>query len=222
MKEVVNFSIVYEYFASLSRYPDNDLQNDIRKTQIFIERNYPTASSYLLKFYNISKSIPLTRWQEIYTRTFDVQAITTLDIGYVLFGDDYKRGDFLVHLSEEHKKANNDCGTELADHLPNLLKLLNKLNDDDLKNDLICFFIKPALQKILKEFEKEEIEKKNLVYQKHHKTLLEVKDSYFTLYQSLIQALLEIFRQDYPNDQHPVQDSKTFTKEITNELEIQD
>ena len=45
------------------------------------------------------------------------QVLATLDIGYVLFGDDYKRGELLANLNQEHRKANNDCGTELADHL---------------------------------------------------------------------------------------------------------
>ena len=64
---------------------------------------------------------------ELYLRTFDVQAITTLDIGYVLFGEDYKRGALLAGLSAEHKKVSNDCGIELADHLPNVLRLLPKM-----------------------------------------------------------------------------------------------
>ena len=70
--------------------------------------------------------------QELHTRTFDVQSLTTLDIGYVLFGDDYKRGALLSNLNQEHSRAENDCRGELADHLPNLLRLIPKLKDQDL------------------------------------------------------------------------------------------
>lgn len=212
---------IYELFASVLTYPNEEVRKKINYIYKLVNNNYPDASEAMTKFVEFAKTTHLWKWQEIYTRTFDVQAITTLDLGYVLFGDDYKRGEILVRLSEEHKRANNDCGNELADHLPNLLRLLNKLNNDDLKNDLIFFIIKPALQKILKEFESEKIEKKNLVYEKHHKTLIETEESDGRIYQLLIQALLEVFQQDFPNDQLKIEDSKTFTKEITNELEIQ-
>ena len=65
--------------------------------------------------------------QEYYISTFDVQAICFLDIGYVLFGEDYKRGIFLVNIKKEQIKAGNDCGSELPDHLPNILTLLPKM-----------------------------------------------------------------------------------------------
>jgi hypothetical protein len=45
-------------------------------------------------------------------------------LGYVLFAEDYKRGDFLVKVKNEQRKVNNDCGEELADNLPNILTLM--------------------------------------------------------------------------------------------------
>ena len=69
--------------------------------------------------------------QELHTRTFDVQALTTLGTGYVLFGDDYKRGALLSNLNREHNDAQNDCRGELADHLPNVLRLIPKLKDQE-------------------------------------------------------------------------------------------
>jgi nitrate reductase assembly molybdenum cofactor insertion protein NarJ len=53
-------------------------------------------------------------YEELYTKTFDVQPICYLDLGYVIFGEDYKRGAFLLHMQEEQQKVNNDCGTDLV------------------------------------------------------------------------------------------------------------
>ena len=150
-----------------------------------------------------------------------MQAITTLDLGYVLFGDDYKRGELLVNLSKEHKNYNIDCGSELGDHLPNVLRLLTQLTDDDLKTDLIYLIIKPALHKISAEFDIDKIDKKNSVYKKHQETLIEPANNFGLIYQQLLMALIDVLQTDFPDSKFKFDNEKTFTKEITNEIEIE-
>ena len=148
-------------------------------------------------FTNFSESVDMKIWEEIYTRSFDVQALTTLDLGYVLFGDDYKRGELLVNLSNEHKKVNNPCNNELADHLPNILRLLGKLDDEDLLADIITFILIPALTKIASEFDAKHIEKKSNVYKKHHTTIIDQNELFGTIYQKPIQALIKMIDKDW-------------------------
>lgn len=112
-----------------------------------MDANYPEAAKLFNDFTKFAKIADPKSWEEIYTRSFDVQALTTLDLGYVLFGDDYKRGELLVNLNNEHKKAGNVCGNELSDHLPNVLRLLAKLEDEQLLADLISLILYPALRK---------------------------------------------------------------------------
>jgi len=209
-------------FASLLSYPDEKLPLKVESAQEYLNRNYPDAAEIMIEFTEFAKTIPLQKWEEIYTRTFDVQAITTLDVGYVLFGDDYKRGELLVNLSKEHTKAGNDCKTELADHLPNLLRLLNKVNEKDFKDDLIYLIIKPALKKIIGEFDSRNIEKKNKIYEKHHRTLIQFENNYGTVYQSLLQSLLLVLNKDFTDDQKAVVDDSQFTTKFANEMEIPD
>jgi len=64
-----------------------------------------------------------------------VQAVTTLDVGFILFGDDYKRGEMLVNISREIKEVGHDCGNELADHLPNILFLVSRMEDYELREE---------------------------------------------------------------------------------------
>lgn len=211
----------YDLLASLFSYPDEKLRIDFEDAHRLLESKYTSASKFFNEFYFFSKSISLIKWQEIYTRTFDVQAITTLDLGYVLFGDDYKRGELLVNLSKEHKNYNNDCGSELGDHLPNVLRLLTKLTDDDLKTDLIYLIIKPALHKISSEFDNDKIDKKNSVYKKHQETLIEPANNFGLIYQQLLMALIDVLQTDFPDSKFKFDNEKTFTKEITNEIEIE-
>lgn len=136
--------------------------------------------------------------QELHTRTFDVQSLTTLDIGFILFGDDYKRGELLSNLTREHAKAHNDCGGELADHLPNLLRLIPKLADEELRGELVRKILIPALTLMIREFDAERVERKNAAYQKHYKTLIEpARASESTVYARALKAALAVLTKDF-------------------------
>lgn len=209
-------------FAPLLSYPNKETLAKVESLQEYLNQKYPDAAEIIREFTEFAKIIPLWKWEEIYTRTFDVQAITSLDVGYVLFGDDYKRGELLVNLCKEHTKAGNDCETELADHLPNLLGLLKKLNDNDFKDDLIYLIIKPALKKIINEFDSRNIEKKNKVYEKHHRTLIQFENNYGTVYQSLLKSLLIVLDKDFSDDDKLIVDEQKFTTKFANEMEIPD
>lgn len=210
----------YELFASLLAYPDKGLLTKVEAAQEFINENYPDAADTMIEFTGFAETTLLWKWEEIYTRTFDVQAITTLDAGYVLFGDDYKRGELLVNLSKEHTNADNDCKTELADHLPNLLRLLGKLNNNDFKDDLIYLIIKPALKKIIDEFNSRNIDKKNKIYEKHHSTLIQQEKKYGTVYQSLLKTLLMVLDKDFADDQKTNSDESQLKTKFANEMEL--
>jgi hypothetical protein len=135
--------------------------------------------------------------QELFLRSFDIQAITTLDIGYILFGEDYKRGQLLVHLNREHKEAENICHTELADHLPNVLRLISKMKNEEMRSEIATRLVVPAVVKIASEFTAEKIEKKDKIYKKHLKTVLEFSQVYRTVYASLLQTLLVSLKKEF-------------------------
>ena len=117
----------------------------------------------------------------------------------MLFGDDYKRGALLSNLNQEHSSAENDCRGELADHLPNLLRPIPKLKDQDLLDELVREILVPALMLMIREFDPERIGKKNASYQKHYKTLIDPAggcDS--TVYRRTLKAVLKVLARDFP------------------------
>lgn len=142
----------YQSFSELLEYPDADYKAKVAHCWEGLGQSYPREKEDLGTFVDYVKNTSLEDLQELYTRTFEVQAICQLDVGYVLFGEDYKRGEFLVHMQREHKKAGIACGTELPDHLCNVMKLLAQSSDPEFSQEFIEAFMVPALEKMLQGF----------------------------------------------------------------------
>ena len=70
-----------------------------------------------------------------------------------MFGDDYKRGELFVNLNREHAKAGVDCGSELPDHLPNVLRSIAKWEHEELVAEFVEEILHPALARMIAEFE---------------------------------------------------------------------
>ena len=187
----------YARIAPLFRYPDAQFGETARAVQTFLEDTCPEAAEQLLEFTEFAEQATLEELEELYTRSFDVQAITTLDLGYVMFGDDYKRGEMLVNLNREHREAGVDCGDELADHLPNVLCLFDEMEDTEIRDELVLLVVGPALRRIIGEFSTDRIEKNNKTYMKHHKTLIERSEHHGVIYVRTLKALYTVLSGDF-------------------------
>jgi nitrate reductase assembly molybdenum cofactor insertion protein NarJ len=165
----------YKMLAEMFRYPSVDLKTYSGTWRELISAYDPQLNRKLDPFIAHINEKPLAFQQEYYISTFDVQAMCFLDIGYVLFGEDHKRGVFLVNIKKEQLKACNDCGTELPDHLPNLLTLLPKIEDKDLAEELIFSIMIPAI----------------------HEMILKFRNSR-NLYKALLEILVTIMEKQYP------------------------
>ena len=187
----------YCQLAGLLDFPAPGFAARGRSLLDFLRERYPDAAVEVEQFLDAIPESTLDL-QELHTRTFDVQSLTTLDVGYVLFGDDYKRGELLSNLTREHGQAGNDCRGELADHLPNVLRLIPKLGDAELRGELVRDILVPALVLMIREFEPERIARKNTSYQKHYKTLIEpARGSESTLYSKALKAALYVLTRDF-------------------------
>jgi len=192
----------YARLAGLFAYPQVGFVGEVVAVQGFLDQTCAEAAAELVEFTQFASQAALSELEELYTRSFDVQAVTTLDLGYVLFGDDYKRGELLVNLNREHKQAGVDCGDELPDHLPNVLRLLDTMDNLDLREELVQKIVAPALRKIIGEFDPEKLEKKNTIYKKHHKTLIERSARHGIIYQKPLRALYAVLQQEFGTRMH--------------------
>ena len=191
----------YELLAGLFIYPQNESYskkiNDIHE---HLSATLPEAAEAMNPFIEFMADSTFQEMQELFLRSFDVQAITTLDIGFTLFGEDYKRGQLLVNLNKEHREVENNCETELSDHLPNVLRLLPKMKDETMRSEIATRLVIPALEKMIGEFDNKKIEKKDKIYKKHLKTIIEFSAEYRTVYQTLLNAVLIALKNDFNYD----------------------
>jgi len=167
----------YKLIADLLRYPDDMLLSRAKAVLELVNKEFPAQSQKLTEFVAAIEVLNTKQQQEYFMKTFDVQAICFLDIGYIMFGEDYKRAQLLVNLQKEHKVADVDCGSELADHLPNVLSLLAKTNNEGFATELGFIITSPAVRFMLTKF-------KNI-------------DNY---YKGLLEVLLSLLQTDFPGE----------------------
>jgi len=214
---------VYDSLANLFDYPSEGYFARVQCARECLRGRSSVAERELDAFIALLPADDLRAAQELHTRTFDVQAITTLDLGYVLFGDDYKRGEILSNLNREHHQTSNDCRGELADHLSNVLRLLPRLTDEELVRELITEIVAPALANMIGEFNPERIAKKDESLRKHYKTLIDSSVDKKTLYHHPLRAVLAVIREDFEIDdaQTSRRPGSDFLKSIETEINIE-
>lgn len=214
---------LYEALAALFFHPGPTLEADVERATALCDEQHDDAKQALRAFAAALPHGDPRAQQELYLRTFDLQPIASLDIGYTLFGEDYKRGALLANLSREHTRLGVECGLELADHLGNVLRLLPKL-EPALAAELVEVLLGPAIEEMLREFEPARIAKKEALYKKHHKTLLEAPGGdHRTAYRALLEALRAVLRRDFTLPVGlPVVDGSKFSDAMGAELRIED
>ena len=141
----------YHSLAAILSYPEEGFEKRVCLCGNLLRTNYAEVSLAFDAFESFMTQASGTEREELFVATFDVQAVCCLDIGFVLFGEDYKRGRFLAHMKVTQEQAKNDCGFELADHLPNVLTLLTHLSWED-GRELVEHMVLSALARMIKSF----------------------------------------------------------------------
>lgn len=189
----------YNILANLFRYPDADYKKNVATCKELLCNEYPEAYSIGLPFFEFIEKADVYEIEEVFGKTFHIQAICYLDLGYVLFAEDYKRGEFLVKMKNEQRNAQNDCGEELADNLPNVLTLMAKMEDEEFLEEFAIRILDKALIKMLAEFDSARMELKDKVRKKKQKVILLEDLENKNVYQYAIQSLLTVVNEDFKN-----------------------
>jgi len=186
----------YPKLANLFQYPEEGFQKNISVICNEIKENYPKTENLLSDFEIFLNERTSQELQEYFVKTFEVKALCVMEVGYVLFGEDYKRGEFLVNIQNEHNKVKNDCKSELGDYLPNMLNLLPKIEDKNFADELGHSIMVPAIKQMVTKF----LDKTNV-------------------YLNVLKALVIVLEKDYahlslPQYQIPDVSSKQFFKKM--------
>src|SRR5690554_1332326 len=194
----------YTLLADIFRYPDEHYKSKVAKCEELIMKSYPEIYETTSSFFDFVRTTELYEIEYVFGKTFHIQAICYLDLGYVLFAEDYKRGDFLVKIKNEQEKVNNDCGIELADNLPNVLTLMTLFEDGEFREEFAERILYVSLQKMLEEFEASRAILKDKVRMKKQRVIIMKDLKNVNTYSFIIQGLLEIVKRDFNIIKRPV------------------
>lgn len=145
---------LYTTLATLLKYPAGEWAEGLKQAKALSSKPGSRLASPLSEFLSAVRSTSITRLQECYTQTFDLNPVCTLDVGHHLFGEDYKRGFFLAKLRETEEIHQIPLNRELPDYLPSVLLLLGRLPQGELRTDLIDLCLVPAVEKMLQALSK--------------------------------------------------------------------
>ncbi len=211
--------IHYDILASVFYFPDSFYLEQVETCQSLLEDKYPELAREFESFLHFVQDISDDELEKIFMRTFDIQSLCCLDVGYVLYGEDYTRGKILANLNKEHNEAGVDCKGELADRLPNILRLMPRLKDEELLNEIVRYLLKPALDKMIDEFIPLRIREKEKIYQKFHKTVLDKREDHVTKFRIPLNVLRKILEIDFPDmEKFELAESKDFMESMKSEM----
>lgn len=96
-------------------------------------------------------SLSATEIEELYTRTFDINPVCSLEVGWHLYGEDYNRGTFLVAMRGLMRSLGVEEGSELPDHLGSVLRVLGRMEPGQ-ATPFAREYVLPAIGRMLEGF----------------------------------------------------------------------
>jgi len=172
---------IYDWFARMLNYPQREQLQDSSKFRVEVlsiaDSRFMILDSQITNHLELFKQsiehLSLQEMEELYTRTFDINPVASLEIGWHLFGETYDRGAFLVKMREMLRQHNIEESSELPDHLTHCLLVFGRMS----KNESAEFarqYLLPSLDKIIDGFQGKEnpyehllLALKNLIEQEH-------------------------------------------------------
>lgn len=140
---------LYEVLADLLEYPQKNWVLLLEPGKKLLLEEASEIEALFEGFCLQVQDLSLAELQEKYTQTFDLTPACTLEVGYHLFGENYKRGLFLAELHETEAPFHLGQEHQLPDYLPVLLRLMVKLEDEELRTDLANECVIPAIEKMI-------------------------------------------------------------------------
>ncbi|MFB3916170.1 MAG: nitrate reductase molybdenum cofactor assembly chaperone [Terriglobales bacterium] len=136
---------IYDAFAALLMYPGADHQQRLRNTLSLAQGR---VGEVLTRFAEQVRGLSTQQMQELFTQTFDLNPVCSLELGWHLFGENYDRGIMLVKMREQLRVHGVTENGELPDHLTHALALLARM-DANSAEDFAGACVLPALEKML-------------------------------------------------------------------------
>lgn len=135
--------------GDLLKYPDDNFTDRVNNCHDLLKEALSPAHPFLKKFCSSIEEKSVEELQELFTRTFDLNPLCALDVGWHIYGESYERGAFIVKMRQTLRKLDIAEKTELPDHLSYILEALGLME----KTEARVFsskYVLPALEKMQK------------------------------------------------------------------------
>ncbi len=139
----------FSEFADILDYPAGNIPHRLDKLVKVSCAEDERVCGLLRKFKTECERLGIGLLEEIYTGAFDLDAKSSLHAGYQLFGDSWRRSEFLSRLQLLYRERGFSAGIELPDHICAILRFISGQAESPESQDLIDCFLAPALTKIL-------------------------------------------------------------------------
>ncbi len=149
MPTIQTTDTLYGLLAHTLEYPTPALRDQVLACEGMLKGQHRRAAHHMARFRAFVEQTAPERLEELYTATFDLRPVCYPYIGYQLFGESYKRGEFMALLSSRYRQAGFETSGELPDCLSVILRYLAQTPDADLVTEGVV----PALERMVEQLQ---------------------------------------------------------------------
>jgi len=135
MTAIQTGELVLDLLAAALAYPTADLPAQASACADALQGVHWRAARRMARFARFVAQTPLAALEEHYAATFDLRPVCYPYVGFHLFGETYKRGEFLARLNERYRASDFEAAGELPDHLGVVLRYLARTGDPALLSE---------------------------------------------------------------------------------------
>lgn len=139
---------LFDAMARLLAYPDGATLSTAESAAALARSVHEPTARLLDLFRDETVNTSREDLEETYNRTFDINPVACMEVGWHIYGDTYDRGGFLVEMRGLLRDAGVAESTELPDHLTHVLALLGRLPLDRIR-PLVRLRTLPAVDKMI-------------------------------------------------------------------------
>lgn len=136
-----------DHLAELFKYPRRVHGPGLHELAREVGGESAAAGAALDRFARAVTGLSLEAQQELYVRTFEMNPLCSLEVGWQLYGEHYERGAFLVRMRQTLRALELAESPELPDHLTHVLEMVGRMPDTQ-RNAFVTDLLEPAMVKM--------------------------------------------------------------------------
>ena len=144
----------FDGLAKVLTYPGEHYTERVKGCSCSVGRLGPgheAAAVKLDQFMNAVGEMSTGELEELYTRTFDINPVSSLEVAWHLHGETYERGAFLVQMRDLLRRCRIQESTELPDHITHVLQAVGRMDPSEGSEFISKNFLR-ALDRMLEGF----------------------------------------------------------------------